>query len=102
MVTDVEFAAAVMVGVPAQVVAALGTAATLSWPPRPLVGRVSLIAVSVKGLADRLVKRICMRVTAPSEIGPAGVKLLLALSVLALMVAVVSLDAPPLQIVPEL
>ena len=60
------------------------------------------MAVLVKGLADKFDKRICMRVTAPSEIGPAGVKLLVALSVLALMVAFVLLDAPPLQIVPEL
>lgn len=99
--TDVEFAVAVIDGLP-QVLAALGGEATRSCAPPEPTGKLSLTAMLVSVLAEVLLSVIVMRVTAPSDRGPAGLKALIAVSVFVETVPLAAFDAAPLQVAPLL
>ncbi|OQA53394.1 MAG: hypothetical protein BWY44_00211 [Candidatus Omnitrophica bacterium ADurb.Bin292] len=102
MAIEVEFAVAVIVGLPPQVVAILGTEATRICPPPGAVGRLSLMVKSVTGFAERLDSVKVILVTVFSLRGPAGLNVLVIVRVLASVVLVVVLLAPPLQVAPPL
>lgn len=103
MVMEVVPATAVIVGLPLQVVEALGGLAIRSCPvPILAAGRLSLTEAAVIVLAEILVRVIVIVETEFSDNGPAGEKTLLAVRVLALTDEDVELEAEPLQVAPAL
>lgn len=99
---EVEFAVAVIVGLPPQVVEALGVGAIRMIPPPDAVGNESLTETLVNGLADQLesVTRTCR--TAPSGAGELPRNVLVTDTTLVEIVPDTAFEPLPLQVAPLL